>query len=131
MSQCVPFDTFQTNPTQSYVTKAVPTSFQLGSYKGCPVCKKQLVWTPRESFQYYCPKCSAGRLERDVATATLRLSETAGEGINAVTLPARAFDAVADQMSVRHHKGECLNAPWIMRLRVFLGTAVVEAARLA
>ena len=131
MSQCVPFDTFQTNPTQSYVTKAVPTSFQLGSYKGCPVCKKQLVWTPRDNFQYYCPKCSAGRLERDVATATLRLSETVGVGINAASLPARAFDAVADQMSVRHHKGECLNAPWIMRLRVVLGTAIVEAARLA
>ena len=131
MSQCVPFHTFQTNPTQSYVTKAVPTSFELGSYKGCPVCKKHLVWTPREAFQYYCPKCSAGRLERDVATATLRLSENVGDGANAASLPARAFDAVADQMSVRHHKGECLNAPWIMRLRVTLGTAIVEAARLA
>ena len=52
-------------------------------------------------------------------------------GANASSLPARAFDAVADQMSVRHHKGECLNAPWIMRLRVTLGTAIVEAARLA
>ena len=89
------------------------------------------MWTPRESFQYYCSKCSAGRLERDVATATLQLSETVGVGINAASLPARAFDAVADQMNVRHNKGECLNAPWIMRLRVVLGTAIVEAARLA